>query len=154
MAVTGKPGCCTDALRRSHRQARDRLTTLAEDLLAELPSGHGAARARTALVDFVRGEIIPRAAAEESVARTADSALQPLVRALPGHHRMLEVLVDEIDSGSGDITTAAAVGALVLLCDARWDGEDHELMPALAAAGVDLQELAGRGPAAATVGQQ
>lgn len=145
IAVTAldKPACCTEALRQSHRQQRERLTTLAEDLLAALPSGSGAAAARSALVDFVRDEVIPAALAEESVARSAGASVQAVVRALPGHHRMLEVLADEIASDAGGFTTAAAVGALVLLCDARWDGEDHALMPALVAAGVDLQALAG-----------
>ena len=145
MTITtlGKPDCCTEALRRSHRQQRERLTTLAEDLLAALPAGSGATRARSALVDFVRTEIIPGAVAEESVADGADASVQAVARALPGHHRMLEVLADEIDSESGGFTTAAAVGALVLLCDARWDGEDRALIPALAAAGVDLQGLIG-----------
>ena len=145
MAVTtlDKPACCTKAVPESHRRQRERLTTLAEDLLAALPSGSAATAARSALVEFVRSEIIPVALAEESVARTAGASVQSVVRALPGHHRMLEVLSDEIASDAGGFTTAAAVGALVLLCDARWDGEDHALMPALVAAGVDLQTLVG-----------
>ncbi len=139
-----KPDCCTAALRRSHRTQRDRLTELAEDLLAELPCGPGVASARAALLHFVRVEVIPRALAEETVAWSGSGAgLQGLVRALPGHHRMLSVLADEIASNASDAGTAAAVGALVLLCDARWDGEDEVLLPALASAGVDLEPLVG-----------
>lgn len=139
-----KPGCCTAALRRSHRTQRDRLTELAEDLLAELPCGPGVASARAALLRYMRVEVIPRALAEETVAWSgSDAGLRRLVRALPGHHRMLSVLTDEIASNASDAGTAAAVGGLVLLCDARWDGEDEVLLPALASAGVDLQPLVG-----------
>jgi len=51
------------------------------------------------------------------------------------------VLANEIEAGSGAVATAAAVGALVLLCDARWDGEDEGLLRALAATGMDLERL-------------
>jgi hypothetical protein len=136
-----KPACCTEALRQSHQKLQARLTTLAEDLLDELPCGSKVVSARTALVSFVRTEIVPSATAEEAIARDADMSVQPLLRALPGHHRLLEVLADEIEAGSGAVATAAAVGALVLLCDARWDGEDEALLPALVATGMDLERL-------------
>jgi hypothetical protein len=140
-ATVGKPDCCTDAVRRSHRLLRDRLTDLAEQVLAQLPHGADLTRSRAALVSFVRGEIVPRAVREETVAWTADPAVQQVVRALPGHHRLLEVLLEEICADTDGVTAAAAIGALVLLCDARWDGEERALLPALAAAGVDLEPL-------------
>jgi hypothetical protein len=149
----GKPACCTEALRQSHRKLQARLTALSEDLLDELPCGSKIVAARMALVSFVKTEIVPSATMEEAIARNADVSLQPLLRALPGRHRLLEVLVDEIEASSGAVATAAAVGALVLLCDARWDGEDEALLPALAATGTDLEPLVRANPSMRTAGQ-
>lgn len=143
-AASGKPGCCTRALHATHQDLRDELTRLAEDLLAELPCGTRVAIARTRLLDFVRTRIIPLARREEDLARSAPAdSLRQIARALPANHKMVAVLADEIAAAGSGVATAAALGALVLLCDARWDGEDDVLMPALASSGVDLKPLVG-----------
>jgi hypothetical protein len=128
-----------------HSELGDRLVELAETLLAELPYGPGAARARLDLVHFVRAQVLPEAMREEAGARTVSGpVLDVLVRAMPGEVRLLSVLTDEIEADSTGVAAAAAAGALVALCQARWHSEDRVLLPAMVTAGVDLLALTGR----------
>jgi len=128
-----------------HSQLGDRLVELAETLLAELPYGSGAAQARVDLVRFVREQVLPEAMGEEAGARTASGpVLDVLVRAMPGEGRLLSVVTDEIEADSTGVVSAAAAGALVALCQARWHSEDRVLLPAMVSAGVDLLPLTAR----------
>ncbi len=136
-----KPECCTVALRQAHGLLRDTLTTAAEAALDELSRGTVGGPARAELLTVIADEVIPHAEREDRVVGGAGTVRHPLARALPADRRMLEVLADEIRDSVDGISAAAAIGAVVLLCDARWDGCDDAIVPALVEAGVDLEPM-------------
>ncbi|HET8590877.1 MAG TPA: hypothetical protein VFM01_14670 [Nakamurella sp.] len=130
---------------KRHSELGDRLVDLAEALLAELPYGRGVVRARMDLVRFVREQVLPDAVREEAGARAVSGpGLDVLVRAMPGEGRLLSVLADEIEADSSGVASAAAAGALVALCQARWHSADRVLLPAMVASGADLRALTAR----------
>lgn len=131
------------ATQTHHAELQTRVIELAERLLAVVEAGTPHEAARRQLVDFLRTELLPHAAAEDALldAVAATDATALLVRAMQDQHRMFVALAEEVEQSSTGTDAAVAAGALVVLCVVRIELEDRHLIPALAEAGVDLTAL-------------
>ena len=135
------------AARTHHDDLRAGLTELAESFIATVADGAPTRAARDRLVSFLRTELLPHAESEETLLyntiRTPATGL--LIRAIHDEHRMMAALINEVEQGRA-MEAAIAAGALVVLVDVRIEQENTQLLPALAAAGLDLGGLLGDHP--------
>jgi uncharacterized protein (DUF2249 family) len=104
-----------------------------------------AEHARTDLVGFLRGEILPHARAEEQALYPAATALPAgrlLAQAMIDEHGRLTALVDELDRTRAPVVAAATGRALAALFAAHLAKENDLLLPLLLdAPEVSLAEL-------------
>ena len=122
-----------EAVRSCHTERRNRLASLADDLLDCYMAGRSGQAAKDRLVDFVGGKVLEQIAAEDDAFRpiAATSGGAGLVDALPASPALIRDLVREITDNHTDVAVAAVTGALVLLMDARAAIEDAVLLPAV-----------------------
>lgn len=126
-----------DELQAHLRERTGALTTAAE-------AGGDTGEARTALHDFLAGEVIPHALAEEDAIYSAGSAidtLAPLVAGMIMEHHTLVELAGQVEHGGTSIGAAAAATAFGALFDVHVRKENELLLPGLIAAGTDPAEL-------------
>jgi uncharacterized protein (DUF2249 family) len=96
------------------------------------------------LVAFCKEEVLPHAAAEEETLYRVAAGLpetELLVRAMSREHVVLADLVAELEKASSTGEVVGAAAALNALFQAHLEKENDILLPALAAAGVDLAAL-------------
>ncbi|MCL6595380.1 MAG: DUF2249 domain-containing protein [Firmicutes bacterium] len=144
-------------------QVRARVDILAARAAA--PDGQAAAthtaadadawrEARSRLVDYARGELLPHARAEEGTIYAAAGArpeFAALVRAMEGEHRALAGLVDRLAAAAAPAEAARAAAGLEALFAAHAQSENDVILPPLAADGaVDLGAILERMHAALT----
>lgn len=133
----------TAAAEAYHAELQAGLARRTEALVAAVATRTPHESAQRELVDFLRAELLPHAEVEETLlyaaASTEPTAL--LVRAMQDEHRMLAALIEEVEHATNGMDAAVAAGALLVLCDVRIEQENRLLLPALAAAGVDLNTL-------------
>lgn len=100
------------------------------------------------LIDFLRGEVLPHAEAEELIFCEMAPDLQTtlLAQAMAVQQRQLAALADEVQHARTGMDAALAASALVALFMMRAEEEDTVLLPALAASGIDLADLLGGQP--------
>lgn len=135
------------AAKTYHDDLRAGLTELTESFIAAVTDGGPTRTARDRLVSFLRTELVPHTEAEEALlyeaAETPATAL--LTRAMRDEHRMMAALIKEVEQGR-TMESVVAAGALVVLCDVRIQQENEQLLPSLAAAGLDLGGLVANRP--------
>ncbi|MCF6744708.1 hypothetical protein E9529_10525 [Blastococcus sp. KM273128] len=138
-----------------HEHLRDGLVRHAEAVIGTVAAGQCHETARAELVDFLRGELIEHTRVEDELllgaGGTGRTAL--LVAAVQDQHRMVGVLAREVERATDPLDLAVAAGALVVLFDVCAHQEDRYLLPALAAAGVDLDGLLGDAPTVGTAAE-
>lgn len=131
------------AISKHHRWLRDRVTELTSDLVDAVCAKQPHWPAQGRLLAFLREELLPHAKVEQQVlydaGLSAGTAL--LCASLSVDHRMLTVLVTELEDADTGPEVAALAGGLVSLFFTRLEKEDTLLLPALAADGVDLAGL-------------
>lgn len=131
------------AVKTHHDDLRAGLTELTESFITAVADEGPTRTARDRLVSFLSTELLPHTEAEESLlygaARTTP-ATALLTRAMHDEHRMMAALIREVEQ-STTMESVIAAGALVVLCDIRIQQENEQLLPSLAAAGVDLDGL-------------
>lgn len=100
------------------------------------------------LIDFLRGEVLPHAEAEELIFCEMAPDLQTtlLAQAMAAQQRQLTTLAGEVEHARTGIDAALAASALVALFMMRAEEENTVLLPALAASGIDLADLLGGQP--------
>ncbi|MBO0812145.1 MAG: hemerythrin domain-containing protein [Microlunatus sp.] len=148
MTVTlDPPSPALTAARTHHDDLRAGLTELTESFMTAVADGGPTRTARDRLVRFLRTELLPHVEAEKAVLYGAADipATALLTRAMHDEHRMMAALVKEVEQ-STTIEAVIAAGALVVLCDVRIHQENEELLPSLAAAGLDLDGLFDKHP--------
>lgn len=119
------------------------------NVLFDVVATHGAHEpAQQDLVDFLRGEVLPQAEAEERIFCEMAPDLQTtlLARAMAVQQRQLAALVGEVEHARTGMDAALAASALVALFVMRAEEENTVLLPALAASGIDLADLLGGQP--------
>jgi len=100
--------------------------------------------ARSELARYCEQELLPHAAAEEDSLYRAGAELtasELLVAAMTAEHVALRALVDEIVNARSSARLAAAAGGLRSLFEAHLAKENDRLLPALVAAGVNLETV-------------
>ncbi len=98
----------------------------------------------TALGEFVAGEVLPHAEAEEQTLYRAAEAIPSavlLVRAMKDDHRRLGSLAGRLTEDAGPVTAATTAASIATLFAAHVAKENDLVLPALADSGVDLATL-------------
>jgi uncharacterized protein (DUF2249 family)/iron-sulfur cluster repair protein YtfE (RIC family) len=126
------------AVEQHHAEMAGRLQVLVEGLLAEVESGSAGAAvtARQSLVAWLRGDLMPHAAAEEKAMYPAAHGTERgrlLVDGMLAEHVSIGALVDEVEQASTPVRAAAAARALRALFDSHLAKENELVLPLLAA---------------------
>jgi hypothetical protein len=114
-----------------HRDLKDRV----QALQAAVVAGEPADAPRRAVLDFLDGELLPHAAAEEAALYPAgDSGLTALlVRAMREEHRGLIGQVDRLRGADESVAAASVATAILALFESHLWKENDLLLPALVA---------------------
>jgi hypothetical protein len=138
----------TTAAQSHHESLRDRLATRTELLITAVASRRSYDSARQELVQFLHDELLAHTEVEAGLLYSAGDQGQSalLVAAMLDEQRMMATLVRQIDEVTDPVDLVIAAGALVVLFDLCVEQEDRYLLPALAAAGVDLPVLLQEAP--------
>jgi uncharacterized protein (DUF2249 family) len=138
LASDAADAAAVEAVRQHHAELAGRLAAHVDALhaAASAPGGAGFLQARTAVLRFCTGALLPHAAAEERTLYPAAASidrLRLLVEAMLGEHRVLADLVEEIVVAEESARAAAAGHALRVLFDAHLTKENDLVLPVLAA---------------------
>lgn len=146
------------AIRAHHEQLAEQSRGLTAALLAAARAG-GFTDERDALYDWCRTELVPHALAEEQTMYRAGAELEPtrlLVRGMVAEHEALVGLIERLPRAADPLEAATGAVAVAELFAVHLAKENDLLLPALDAAGVDLEsvlagmhELLGAAPAEA-----
>lgn len=125
-----------DSVRDQHTELVGRVAALTDALLSAAERGADFEPTRAALVDFLTGQLLPYAAAQEerfypAAART-DRA-RPLIESLIVSHRVLDALARKIHTESSPVRAAAAAYALQAVLEVQVADENERLLPIVAA---------------------
>jgi uncharacterized protein (DUF2249 family) len=133
-----------DAIRRHGDALAGRLSDLADAVVEAVDDGDDGRTEALALFGWYRGDLLPQFKATEAAlyARGRErEATALLVQSLTEDHEQLKVLFEALDSVSGPGDAAATAGAARARYAAHLARQNDLLLPALAAAGVDVAEL-------------
>ncbi|MPV35996.1 hypothetical protein [Georgenia subflava] len=117
-------------------------------LLAAVAAQEAHEPARDDLVDFLHGEVLPHTTAEGVIFCDSAPDMQTtlLAQAMAAQQRQLVAFAGEVARARTGMDAAMAASALVALFMMRAEEEDTVLLPALAAAGIDLADLLAHQP--------
>lgn len=123
-------------IKHHHAELAVRVTALTEALLSAAEQGRDVEAPRAAALEFLTGELLPHAAAEEgrlypAAART--ERVGPLIESMIAVHRIIGTLVERIRSESSPVRATAAAEALRVLFDAHLTDENERILPVVAA---------------------
>jgi hypothetical protein len=127
-----------------HAMLRRSLERRAGTLCGAVESGVPFGRQMTALRDYLTGEILPHAEAEERTlypAAATHARGSELVRELTGEHHALAYLVGRLQAGVDGSEAATAAERIATLFAGHVAKENDLLLPALTGAGADLAAL-------------
>ena len=113
-------------------------------VIAAAASGASYEHPVMALGEFVAGEVLPHAEAEEQTLYPAAEALPTaalLIKAMKEEHRQLGSLAGRLAEDAGAVTAATTAASIATLFAAHVAKENDLLLPALAEAGVDMAAL-------------
>lgn len=125
-----------ETIKHHHAELAARVTALAEALLRAAETGGDIDAPRAAALEFLDGELLPHAIAEEdrlypAAART--ERVRPLVESMIAAHRIIGALVERIRTESSPLRVAAAAEALRVLFGAHLTDENERILPVVAA---------------------
>jgi hypothetical protein len=127
-----------------HAVLRRGLERRAGTLCEAVESGVPFERQLTMLRDYLTGEIVPHAQAEERTlyqAAATQARGSELVRELTGEHHALAYLAGRLQAGAGGTDAATAAERIATLFAGHVAKENDLLLPALTGAGADLAAL-------------
>jgi hypothetical protein len=145
MAVTHEGA--TDQTRQiihHHAVLRRGLERRVGTLCEAVESGVPFERQMTMLRDYLTGEILPHAEAEERTlyqAAATQARGSELIRELTGEHHALAYLVGRLQAGADGSEAATAAERIATLFAGHVAKENDLLLPALTGAGADLASL-------------
>lgn len=132
--------------RNHHAGLWSALVQRTEALTETVSAGHEDRRARTALVHFLRADVLAHLETEERIlyegARTIGA--HGLVAALEVDHRFLLRLIERVEKADTALEAALSARALAVLIALRIEKEDTVVLPTLSEAGVDVSALLDR----------
>lgn len=132
-----------EALQAHHRRLTERLTHLADAVIAAAADGDAATEA-VALFGWYRAELLPHIKSEEAAIYTRGrerEASALLVQALLAEHARLRELFEELDAVDDAAEAAAMAGAAKAVFVGHVTTENELLLPALQRAAVDLADV-------------
>ncbi|MFV1365743.1 DUF2249 domain-containing protein [Mycolicibacterium elephantis] len=136
VASTSADAEAAETVKNHHAELAGHLQALADAMLSAAERGAGFETARAAAVQFLTGELLPHAAAEEdrlypAAARTERA--RPLIESMIAVHRIIAGLVDRIRTETSPVRAAAAGDALRVLFEAHLVDENDRILPIVAA---------------------
>lgn len=136
VASTSADGEAAEMIKNHHAELAARVQTLTNAMLATAERGGDFERARAAAVEFLTGELLPHAAAEEgrlypAAARTEQA--RPLIESMIAAHRVIGGLVDAIRTEQSPVRAAATAHALKVVFAAHLVDENDRILPIVAA---------------------
>lgn len=145
-ADTDSPGGSPREQPDHHAGLWSALVQRADDLTNTVGAGHDDLHARSALVEFLRGDVLAHLESEERVLYEAvrEAGAHSLADALELDHRCLLNLVEQIEKADSALEAALSSRALVVLFALRMEKEDTIILPTLREAGVDVSALLDR----------
>ncbi|HEX2883903.1 MAG TPA: hemerythrin domain-containing protein [Candidatus Limnocylindria bacterium] len=124
-----------DAIRAHHTEMQGELGSRIDALLEAVRSGGASEAVRAAVLDYLDGDLLPHAAAEEEALYPAgDTGLAALlVRAMREEHRFIIGAVQRLRQADDPVTAAATASAVLALFEAHLWKENELLVPTLVA---------------------
>ncbi|MGV0790948.1 DUF2249 domain-containing protein [Mycolicibacterium sp. XJ1819] len=145
VASTPADAEAAETIKDHHAQLAGRIQALTDAMLAAAERGADITAARTAAAEFLTGELMPHAAAEEAAlypAAARTERARPLLESMIAVHRIIGDLVERVRSEKSPVRAAAAAHALRVLFEAHLDDENERILPIVAADGdVSLAEV-------------
>ncbi|MDN4522751.1 DUF2249 domain-containing protein [Mycolicibacterium austroafricanum] len=135
VASTAVDAEAVDAIKNHHAQLAGQVAVLTDAMLAAIDRGADFEPPRAAVLEFLTGELLPHAAAEEErlyPAATRTERARPLVEAMIAVHRIIGALVERIRI-EPPVRAAASGHALRVLFDAHLTDENERILPIVAA---------------------
>lgn len=132
--------------RNHHAGLWSALVQRTDALTETVGAGRQDLRARAALVNFLRADVLAHLESEERVLYESARAIgaHSLVAALEVDHRFLLRLIERVEKADTALEAALAARALAALIALRIEKEDTVVLPTLAQAGVDVSALLDR----------
>lgn len=122
-----------DAIRAHHGEMQDELRARIESLIEAARTGAAHEPAQRAVLEYLEGELLPHAAAEEQALYPAgDTGLSALlVRSMREEHRFIIGSVERVRDAADPVTAASTAAATLALFEAHLWKENELLVPAL-----------------------
>ncbi|HET8777071.1 MAG TPA: hemerythrin domain-containing protein [Candidatus Limnocylindria bacterium] len=133
-----------DAIRAHHTELQSELRKRVTALEESVRRGEWHGDAQRSLLEYLEGELLPHASAEEQALYPAgDSGLTALlVRAMRDEHRTLIARVSALREATDAVAVATTAAAILALFESHLTKENDLLLPALAGdASVDVGSL-------------
>lgn len=133
-----------DAIRAHHAEMQAELRERVEGLVQTVRAGEPHGDAQRRVLDYLEGELLPHASAEEgALYPAADTGLAAmLVRSMRDEHRNLVAHVGDLRNAADGVTAATMAAAIRALFESHLHKENDLLVPALIAdAHVSIGEL-------------
>ena len=136
VASTSADAEAAETVKNHHAELAGHLRALTDGMLSAAELGVGFEAARAAAAEFLTGELLPHAAAEEArlypaAARTERA--RPLIESMIAVHRVIGGLVDRIRTEKSPVRAAAAGQALRVVFEAHLVDENDRILPIVAA---------------------
>lgn len=136
VATTSADAEAADTVRNHHAELAGRMQALTEAMLSAAERGADFEAARAAATEFLTGELLPHAAAEEArlyPAAANTERARPLIESMIAVHHIIGDLVDRIQTETSPMRAAAAGHALRVLFDTHLVDENDRILPIVAA---------------------
>ncbi|OBB42764.1 DUF2249 domain-containing protein [Mycobacterium sp. 852002-51961_SCH5331710] len=136
VASTSADAEAAETVKNHHAELAGHLRALTDAMLSAAERGADFEAARAAATEFLTGELLPHAAAEEArlypaAARTERA--RPLIESMIAVHRVIGGLIDRIRTEKSPVRAAAAAQALQVVFDAHLIDENDRILPIVAA---------------------
>ncbi|MCV7281046.1 DUF2249 domain-containing protein [Mycolicibacterium flavescens] len=136
VASTAADAEAVEAIKGHHAELAGRVQVLTEAMLSAAERTADFEPARAAAAEFLTGDLLPHAAAEEArlyPAAAGTEKARPLIESMIAAHRVIAGLVDRIRSEESPVRAAAAGHALRVLFEAHLIDENDRILPIVAA---------------------
>lgn len=136
VATTSADAEAAETVKNHHAELAGHLHALTDAMLSAAERGTDFEAARAAAAEFLTGELLPHAAAEEERLYPAAANTEragPLIESMIAVHRILAGLVDRVRTEPSPLRAAAAGHALRVMFEAHLVDENDRILPIVAA---------------------
>lgn len=136
VASTAADADAAETIKNHHAELAGRIQALTDAMLSAAERDADFEVTRAAAAEFLTGELLPHAAAEEArlyPAAAHTERARPLIESMIAAHRVIADLVDRIRTEKSPVRAAAAGDALRVLFGAHLVDENDRILPIVAA---------------------